>query len=85
MKMTLVKSLHSGDPDPFSKPPVRCSFAVTDSKEHINQDAYITQVKMTNISITENKNEIFLIYKEILMGSGAKSYMWKGFPRCANI
>ncbi len=27
----------------------------------------------------ENENEIFLIYKEIEMGSVAKSYMRKGF------
>jgi hypothetical protein len=27
----------------------------------------------------EEGNEIFLIYKEIQMGSGAKSYMRKGF------
>jgi hypothetical protein len=27
----------------------------------------------------KNKNEIFLIYKEIQMGSVAKSYMRKGF------
>jgi hypothetical protein len=24
-------------------------------------------------------NKIFLIYREIQMGSGSKSYMWKGF------
>jgi hypothetical protein len=27
----------------------------------------------------KKENEIFLIYKEIKMGSGAKSYMRKGF------
>jgi hypothetical protein len=34
------------------------------------------------------KNQIFLMYKEIQMGSGAKSYMRKGFliciRKCAN-
>jgi hypothetical protein len=28
----------------------------------------------------KKENKIFLLYKEIQMGSGAKSYMRKGFP-----
>jgi hypothetical protein len=37
-------------------------------------------------SYTDKKeNEIFLVYKEIQKGSGAKSYMRKGMRKCANI
>jgi hypothetical protein len=30
-------------------------------------------------SLIKNKNKIFLLHKEIQMGSGAKSFMRKGF------
>jgi hypothetical protein len=33
----------------------------------------------TNINTDKKENKIFLIYKEIQMGSGAKLYMRKGF------
>ncbi len=33
----------------------------------------------------KKENEIFLLYKLIQMGSGAKSFMRKGMSKCANI
>ncbi len=36
--------------------------------------------KKTSVcTLIKNKNKIFLIYREIQIGSGAKSYMRKGF------
>jgi hypothetical protein len=34
---------------------------------------------VTFLGTDKNENKILLIYKEILMGSGEKSYIWKGF------
>jgi hypothetical protein len=40
---------------------------------------FITAMHKVNIYTDKKENEIFLIYKEIQMGSVAKSYIRKGF------
>jgi hypothetical protein len=39
----------------------------------------VRAVHYNHACIDKKENQTFLIYKEIQMGSGAKSYMWKGF------
>jgi hypothetical protein len=45
----------------------------------INLISLLVQVCIQTIHTDKKENKIFLIFKEIHMGSGAKSYMRKGF------
>ncbi len=45
---------------------------------HFNE-GWLMQFYITRNISDEKENNIFLIYKEIQVGSGAKSYMRKGF------
>jgi hypothetical protein len=47
---------------------------------HVNLVARLLKPGSPSIGPLKKENKIFLIYNEIQIGSGAKSFMRKGFP-----
>ncbi len=47
----------------------------------MSQVKQIININPSSCHTDKNENKIFLIYKEIQKGSGAKSYMTNGLPK----